>query len=124
VTAQHLIDEARLLLTRDDGLHRGVWPRAVALLARQALELAVDDALRRQAPGAERASIRARMLCLPSYVSTATAHDAHFLWGTLSRACHQHPYELAPTATELDDWLGGVEAVTERIAPSSSTATV
>ena len=122
MTAQGLNEEARLLLQRAQGSYPGVWPRAVALLARQALELAVHEALRRRAPGAERASIRARMLCLPSYVSTATAHDAYFLWGTLSRACHQHPYELAPTAQELEDWLSGVEVVTERIAPVTPNA--
>ena len=115
MTPEGLLEEARRLLHRADGTPRALWPRAVALLARQALELAVSEALARRAPGAERASARARMLCLPSYVSTATAHDAYFLWGTLSRACHQHAYELAPTAAELEDWLGGVERVVQRI---------
>lgn len=118
MTAERLLEEARLLLRKADGTPRAVWPRAVVLLARQALELAVHDALRRRAPGTERASARARMLCLPSYVSTTTARDAYFLWGTLSRACHQHAYELAPTAPELEDWLSGVDRVVARIAPS------
>ena len=116
MTAEGLLHEARTLLHGTAGPPRGVRPRAVALLGRQALELAVTEALRRRAPGAERSSVRARMLCLPSYVSTATAHDAYFLWGALSRACHQHPYELAPTAEELDGWLSGVERVVTRTA--------
>jgi hypothetical protein len=118
VRAQDLVAEARTLLHGAAGPPRGVRPRAVALLARQALELAVVEALRQRAPGAERSSVRARMLCLPSYVSTATAHDAYYLWGALSRACHQHPYELAPTAEELELWCSGVGAVVETLIPT------
>ena len=34
----------------------------------------------------------------------------HEAWGALSRACHHHPYELAPTAGELSGWIEAVEA--------------
>ena len=33
----------------------------------------------------------------------------HETWGALSRACHHHPYELAPTAAELARWIEVVE---------------
>ena len=33
----------------------------------------------------------------------------HEAWGSLSRACHHHPYELAPTAGELATWIHVVE---------------
>jgi hypothetical protein len=33
----------------------------------------------------------------------------HSTWGALSRACHHHPYELAPTVEELAAWIGVVE---------------
>jgi cytochrome c5 len=93
----------------------GIWQRATAFLARQALESVVREALDRRVPGASKASARAQLLCLPTYASTAVAHDAGYLWGALSRACHQHSYELAPTWEELADWLGGVERVAERL---------
>jgi hypothetical protein len=36
-----------------------------------------------------------------------TAHA----WAALTHACHYHPYELPPTAEELERWLDAVEAV-------------
>ncbi len=30
---------------------------------------------------------------------------AYQVWGALSRACHHHSYELAPTAGELEGWI-------------------
>jgi hypothetical protein len=116
MSPEALLAQARALLGPTAEPLAGVWPRAVALLGRQALEGAVREALLRRAPGTERASARARLLCLPEYVSTAVAHDASYLWSVLSRACHQHPYELAPTAGELTDWLTGVERVIRRLA--------
>jgi hypothetical protein len=105
----------RASLARADGL----WQRTTAFLARQALELAVGDALAARAAGAERASARAQFLCLPWYVSTPIAQEAAYLWGVLSRACHQHPYELSATAAELSVWLDGVERVTANLTQKS-----
>ena len=36
-------------------------------------------------------------------------------WAGLSRACHQHPYELPPTSSELLGWLATVEALVARV---------
>jgi len=98
----------------------GARQRAAALLARQALEAAVAATLERRAPGWGRVNVRAQLLCLPTYASTGPALEARYLWGALSRACHHHPYELAPTAAELAGWIAGVERVTAAIEPSSS----
>jgi cytochrome c5 len=111
-----LLSEARALTAQHDPRLAGAWQRAVALLARQALETAVAETLRTRAPGAERVSARAQLLCLPTYAPTEPAHHARYLWSALSRACHHHPYELAPTVAELNAWIEGVERVTERIA--------
>ena len=97
-----------ILVLRDERL-TGVWPRASALLARQALEGAVSEVLAVRAPGSERCSLRARLLCLREYVPDALAHRTEFLWATLSRVCHHHPYELAPTAPEIMGWLDDAE---------------
>ena len=40
MTAEELLAAARRLVDRPDAAMAGVWPRAAALLARQALELA------------------------------------------------------------------------------------
>ena len=114
-----LLDHCRALVGRPSPELAGLWQRTTAFLARQALELAVGDALAARAAGAERASARAQFLCLPWYVSTPIAQEAAYLWGVLSRACHQHSYELSPTAEELSGWLDGVERVTANLTEKS-----
>src|SRR5262249_52865661 len=108
-----LLDAARDLLQRPDPATAGIWPRASALLVRQALESALDDYWRRHAPGVERCSMRAQLLCLPSYLQTdgasTLAERTAYAWIRLSRACHQHVYELPPTAAELVRWTDIVE---------------
>jgi hypothetical protein len=45
------------------------------------------------------------LLCLTAYLDPDTAARAAYLSAALSRACHYHSYELAPTAAELTGWL-------------------
>jgi hypothetical protein len=108
---QAYLELSRKVLVQRDPRLAGVWPRASAFLARQAVEAAITDALQRRAPGAERATSRARLLCLTEYVPTDLARRASFIWGSLSRVCHHHPYELAPTASELEGWIAEAEGV-------------
>ena len=49
--------------------------------------------------------MRSQLLCLTAYLDEDVATRAAYLFAALSRACHYHPYELAPTAAELDRWL-------------------
>ena len=42
------------------------------------------------------------------------AQRAHVVWSALSRACHHHVYELAPTREELQAWREAVQEVVER----------
>src|SRR5262249_39552838 len=114
--ASEVLAEARSVATLDDPGLVGLRERAAALLARQALEESVRETLRRRAPGTELVSARAQLLCLPTYAPDAAAADARYLWGVLSRACHHHPYELAPTANELTEWLSATGRVIERLA--------
>ena len=95
----------------------GIWPRATALLARQALEGALDDLWRLRAPGLEHCSARAQLLCLPSYLPghEELAERVSYAWSGLSRACHQHPYELPPTSSELLGWLTTVDQLVARV---------
>ncbi len=107
-----LIDAARQLCQRRDADLDGRWPRASAILARQALEQALDNYWEQTRP--EVAQVRAqhpKLLCLPSYLDPESARLAAQVWVTLSRACHHHAYELPPTAEELDSWFLDVERV-------------
>jgi hypothetical protein len=110
-----LITTTRDLLERPDPMTAGIWPRASALLARQALEAALDDLWRRRAPGLEKCSMRAQLLCLPLYVPEELAERVASTWAGLSRACHQHPYELPPISSELLAWIAIVEELISRV---------
>jgi len=39
------------------------------------------------------------------------ARQVAFVYAALTRACHYHPYELAPTAAELTSWITDMEAL-------------
>jgi hypothetical protein len=107
MTAEELLAAARRLVERPDAATAGVWPRAAALLARQALELALAGlwAARPQTAGVNGCPMRSQLLCLTAYLDAETATRAAYLYAALSRACHYHSYELAPTAAELTRWL-------------------
>ena len=118
MTSDHstLVKAARDLLLYSDPETAGLWPRAAALLARQALEIGLDEFWEGHAPGVQNASARAQLLCLPTYclptyMGALTARKADHAWEALSRACHHHPYELAPTAAELYSWIEDVDQV-------------
>jgi hypothetical protein len=96
-----------------DGANRpglaGVWPRAAALLGRQALEQGLDDFWRARAPRVRDASRHAQLLCLGAYIpDEVLVSGVRHAWHGLSRACHHQVYELPPTAAELDGWLDAV----------------
>jgi hypothetical protein len=107
MTPEELLLAAGRLIQRPDAATARLWPRAAALLARQALELAVAAlwATRPQAAGLGKCSMRSQLLCLTAYLGQDTATRAGYLSAALGRACHFHPYELAPTAAELTGWL-------------------
>lgn len=107
MTPEDLLTAARRLIRRPDAATAGVWPRAAALLARQALELAIAAlwAARPQAAGLGSCSMRSQLLCLTAYLGQDAGTRAGYLSAALSRACHYHSYELAPTAAELTGWL-------------------
>jgi hypothetical protein len=60
--------------------------------------------------------MRVQLILLRAYLGdTDLAGRAAHAWSALSRACHHHAYELAPTAAELEDWLSVVEELIERV---------
>ena len=112
-----MVTAARDLLERADPMTAGLWPRAAALLTRQALEAALDALWFHRAPGLELCSVRAQMICLPSYLhgDDELAERVSYTWAALSRACHHHPYELSPTSAELLGWVSTVEQLISRV---------
>ena len=106
-----LLAMARQLLARASPETAGLWPRAAALLGRQALERSVDDYwTARQIPLASLPTLQ-QLICLREYHADAElAGRVHHAWNALSRACHHHPYDLPPSAGELQGWLETVEA--------------
>lgn len=115
-TPAGLLRHARTLVDTPSRATAGLWPRAAALLARQALEEAVDAVWARRAPGLERLSARAQLACLPEYLpDRELAGEVSFTWAALSDACHQHGYDVGPTAQELRHRFDVVERLVGRL---------
>ena len=78
MTPEELLAAARRLIERPDAATAGVWPRAAALLARQALELSMSAlwAASPQATGLSGSSMRSQMLYLTAYLGQDTATRA------------------------------------------------
>lgn len=121
MTPHELLAAARSLMQRPDAPTAGIWPRAAALLARQAIETAMAElwASQRQAAHLSASSLRSQLLCLTAYLDRGTASRAAYLLAALSQACHYHSYELAPTAAELVGWLDETAQVVTRMAVAS-----
>jgi hypothetical protein len=102
VISVELLNSADLILSEPRSSAAGVWPRAAALLARQAIETAMIEFWLVRAPGLEWCTTHAQLLCLADYMrDREIAESASHAWNSLSRVCHHHPYELLPTAAEL-----------------------
>ena len=97
-----LLAEARALVDQADRVGAGLWPRAAALLARQALETGMDELWRRRAPEVAQLSARAQLTCLPEYLrDERLAGEVAFTWSQLSAACHHRGYDVGLTLGEL-----------------------
>jgi hypothetical protein len=106
---------ARGLLGRADPDTAGLWPRASALLARRALETAVQRLWQRRTLDLQGCSMRVQLICLRSYLEDADlAARAGHAWSALNQASHHHAYELAPTAAELQGWFSVVEELIQK----------
>ncbi len=122
VTPSELLEAARSLMERPDAATAGVWPRASALLARQALEEALDGvwASGDGANSVADCSMRTQLLCASSYADPVLAEQIAWVWAELSRGCHYDTYELAPTATELDQWMRMIDGLIAELGTSVS----
>lgn len=111
-----LLALAEDLLRRADPATAGLWPRASAILALQALEATLCSLWQRRALALDGCPARAQLLCLPRYLGDARlAARASHAWSALRRATHHHTYELAPTAGELRGWFSVVDELAGRV---------
>jgi hypothetical protein len=116
VTPAETLSMADRLLDRTDAATAGLWPRAAALLARQALEEALDERWRKKGPALDRVTTLCQLICLQEYLDDeALAASVRQTWVELSEACHHHPYELAPTMAELRRWIAVTESLLETL---------
>jgi hypothetical protein len=109
--ARELLAISRGLLSRPDAATAGLWPRASALLARQALETALDGYWSTRGVALDACPAKAQLICLGAYFDDAElAVRVRSCWAALSDVCHHHAYELSPTVAELSVLLDVVEA--------------
>lgn len=102
MTPSELRAAARALIDEPPSDLAGVWPRAAALLGRQAIEAEINAAL---PDGLQRCSMRAKLACLAELGDADEAARAALSWATLSAVTHQRGYDLAPVIEELRPWL-------------------
>jgi hypothetical protein len=105
MTPSETLAMAQQLLERADARTAGLWPRAAALLARQGLEASLDAFWTEKGLKLSDCPTSAQLLCLREFVDKDLAGRLSHTWAALSRACHQHPYELAPSVSELARWI-------------------
>ena len=120
----HLVNLARSAMRVPRADLVGTWPRAAAILGRQALEITLDQLWAQAAPGVENASARAQLTCLPEYIDPELASRIRYCWHVLSTACHYHAYELPPIAAELNGWLDDIEALIAEVSVKDRTPTL
>jgi hypothetical protein len=118
-----LLELAHGLLRRAHPDTAGLWPRASALLARQALEESVARLWDSRTLDLRRCPMRAQLICLRTYLGDPDlAARASHAWSSLTRACHHHPYELAPTTAELSAWFAVVAELVRSVGTGAEAA--
>lgn len=100
--AQRVINEPR----RD-----GLSSRIAAFLARQALEVIVDERCTDLGAPAAWANMRTKLAVLRSLDAEEAADSAAIAWSRLSSACHVHAFELQPSAAEVQHLCGLVASL-------------
>ena len=111
MTPHELLNAAQRLLDRPDARTAAIWPRAAALLARQALEQGLDAYWHSKGLKLADLGTRPQLICLAGYLpGPDIAGRASHAWSSLTQACHHHPYELATGHVELKALLSEVGA--------------
>lgn len=110
-----MLDAAEQLVLTPQDVTASLWPRAAAVLARQALEGSIRSFWRSRSMDLEACSWRAQLLCLREFAPEELARVAAQTYDNLSNACHFRPYELPPNKAELRDWIQAVRKVSREL---------
>ncbi|WP_202867710.1 hypothetical protein [Kribbella pittospori] len=95
------LEYAQAILDGEQAVVPG-WIRIAAFLIRQALEAEIEAYCEQLiAPMPFPVRMRSRLAVLHALDQTGFNRTAEYAWNALSRACHQHAYELSPTISEL-----------------------
>jgi hypothetical protein len=116
LTACELLAEASSILENPVREAISGWPRAVALLARLALECSLDTYWRARVPGVQALDMRAQLGCAREFLGPALSGEISYAWNGLSRGTHHRPYELDPTVDELRALMSMVANALDAIA--------
>lgn len=122
MTPAQLLAAAEQLLARPAKADLA-WPRAAALLARQALEQSLDAYWQAKGMSLAQLATGPQLICLADYLDDRSLGErVRHAWGALSDACHHHAYELAPCAGELRGWIATVRELVHRTSPAGKEA--
>ncbi len=108
------LDLAAGLVEGDVPRTEGWWPRASALLIRQALEASLDRVVTGKG-ASEHATWAAKLLVLSATLPDERTRDVAVVWSQLSAATHVNGYGLPPTEGELRTWIATVRWLVERV---------
>ena len=116
---------ARELIEQPDDSSSGLWPRAAALLLRQAAETILDELWEARAQGMQKAPMRSQLVALPLVLRDGDLSGrTSYTWWVLSNACH-YRYGASPLdaqelrhAADLVDELS--QAVSRRIGDNQA----
>jgi hypothetical protein len=105
-----LLDHAESVLNGEVSIAVRHAPRVAAWLGRSALEQRVLELLNECEIEARQATMRSQLCCL-EVLRPQLGPTARAAWWGLSRCCHHHSFELAPTVSEVRHHLHNVRTV-------------
>ena len=122
MSAQSLLAQADAALTGATGLPKGTRARVAAWYARGALEDVTIELLTGRLSSDPRALTMASRLACLRVLRPELSDAAGHAWWALSRVCHQHAFELTPTAAEVTHLIAQVTSLAAAV--SEATANV
>jgi hypothetical protein len=107
------LKNARQILNADGG-HAHGRSRGACLIARQALERAVEKYIEAAYGKIDHPSFTTQLIVIEQMslddpVRHALARRMAWTWSALSSACHAHGYPLEPTHEEVERWIETIE---------------
>ncbi len=101
MTPPELVAYAQRLLDGLGDSTSGNSSRLAAVVARQAVEMWVEQRCAAVGADCDRATMRSRLAILRALDDRERTDRMASLWHQLSGCCHQHAYELSPTVGEV-----------------------